>query len=239
MITYQKTNAWQTPVLIAVIACAVVGAGVYMLAGRGEPDATTQVDAGASAPVMASTQPTTTSQNTNMAPSAPTLLADGRPSDVAPGVWNALNKAVANKPQLKPEVEKVISYMRFQRSFEYWQSLENTRDVQQRRQLGQSMLDEMPARLSKGEFTMSEALMMVAALMSDLEPDEKRREQQIEEWSRKLAAVSPQPADDAQLQEIQKRTEDRRIVPGLLMENPNPDQAQLEKALEERMRIAP
>ncbi|RZI85943.1 MAG: hypothetical protein EOP38_03080 [Rubrivivax sp.] len=240
MITYENSKSWQRPVAIALIGGAVIAGGIWMWGGSSGTDATTPVAESASQPVASNTTANSGQDlSTPTAPVAPTTLADGRPSDFSPAVWNVLNKAMTNKPYLKPEVEKVMSYMRFQRSFEYWQSLENTRDVQQRRQLGQSMLEQMPDRLAKGEFTMSEGLMMATALLSDIEPDEKKRELLVEDWGKKFAAVAPQPTDDAQLQELQKRTEDRRIVPGLLTESPNPDQAQVEKALEERMRISP
>lgn len=236
MITYRNKNSWQRPAAAALVGSVAVGLGVWWWSGQSESTVTTPVTPAASGVEQAqSTAPGLTAPTT-MA-SAPTILADGRPSDVAPSVWSALSKAIANKPHLKPEVDKVVSYMRFQKQFEYWQTLEGTRDVQQRRQLGQSLLDEMPGRLSQGEFTMNEAQMMVGALMSDLEPDEKKREQIIEDWNRKLAQAAPQPTEDAQLMEIQKRVEDRRIVPGLLTEGPTPDQSKLEQALEERTRL--
>lgn len=236
MITYRNKNSWQRPAVAALVGSVAVGLGVWWWSGHTESTATTPVTPAASGAEQA--QSTAPSVAVPMATtSAPTILADGRPSDVAPPVWSALSQAIAHKPHLKPEVDKVVSYMRFQKQFEYWQTLEGTRDVQQRRQLGQSLLEEMPARLSGGEFTMSEAQMMVGALMSDLEPDEKKREQVIEDWNRKLAQAAPQPTEDAQLMEIQKRVEDRRIVPGLLTEGPTPDQSKLEQALEERTRL--
>jgi hypothetical protein len=238
MITYRNKNSWQRPVVVALIGCVAVGVGVWWWSGHSDSTATTPVSSAASGAMESSTPSMNTGMSApTMAASAPTVLSDGRPSDVAPSVWLTLSKAVANKPHLKPEVEKVVSYMRFQHSFELWQTLEGTRDQQQRRQLGQSMLEEMPSRLSKGEFTMSEAQMMITALLSDVEPDEKKREMLIEDWTKKLAFAAPQPTDDAQLQMIQKQVEDRRIVPGLLTEGPTPDQAKVEQALEERMRL--
>jgi hypothetical protein len=243
MITYRNKNSWQRPLVIALVGSVAVGVGVWAWMGHSASDTATQEDASSTVAAATALMAVATANGQNpssasMAASAPTLMSDGRPSDIAPAVWAALNKATAAKPHLKPEVEKVVSYMRFQHSFEYWQTLEGTRDEQQRRQLGQSMLDEMPERLKNGEFTMGESLMMITALLSDLEPDEKKRELLIEDWSKKLAFAAPQPTDDAQIQELQKRTEDKRIVPGLLTEGPNPDQAKLEQALEERMRAS-
>jgi hypothetical protein len=236
MITYRNKNSWQRPLVIALIGSVAVGGGVWWWMGHSGSDATTQVASSASGASASSGMGTTSGSGMGMAvesaPSAPLNAPNGSPSDFQPAVWAALNKAMTNKPQLKPEIERVMSYMRFQRSFEYWQSLEDTRDVQQRHQLAQSMLNEMPSRLSKGEFTMSEALMMVTALLSDLEPDEKRREQQVEDWGKKLNQAAPQPTEDAQVLELQKRAEDKRIVPGILAEwSSNPDQNRLESAL--------
>ncbi|MDI1258872.1 hypothetical protein [Aquabacterium sp.] len=238
MITYQSKNSWQRPLLIALIGSAVVGTGVWWFAGHSGPDATTQVSSAASEP-MAATSSTVAPTTPALAVSTdPTILSDGRPSDFTPGVWSALDKAMKSKPQLKPEVDKVLSYMRFQRSFEQWQSLEDARDAQQRHQLAQSLLNQMPDRLAKGEFSLSEALMMTTVLLSDLEPDEKKREQQVEEWGKKMAFAAPQPTDDAQVQAEQKKVEDLRILPGLLTEGPNPDPAKVQQALEERSRLS-
>jgi len=117
--------------------------------------------------------------------------------------------------------------------------MEDARDVQQRHQLARSILEQMPDRLARGEFSMSESLMMGTVLMSDLEPDEKKREQMVDDWGKKLALTVPQPADDAGVMEQQKRVEDLRLLPGtILTEGPNPDPAVVQKALEERSRIS-
>lgn len=236
MITYQAKNSWQRPLLIALIGSAVVGTGVWWFAGHSDSDATTQVSTSASEPVAAPTSGTVTA--TPVSTPEVTILSDGRPSDFTPGVWSALESAMKNKPQLKPEVDKVLSYMRFQRSFEQWQALEDARDVQRRHQLARGLLEEMPGRLAKGEFSMGESLMMVTVLLSDLEPDEKKREQQVEEWGKKMALTVPQPTDDAQVQAEQKKVEDLRILPGLLTEGPNPDPVKVQQALEERSRLS-
>ena len=239
MITYQSKNSWQRPLLIALIGSALVGTGVWWFAGHSGSDATTPVSTTASEPMAAAASGTATPATPALAGSTdPTVLSDGRPSDFAPGVWSALEKAMTNKPQLKPEVDKVLSYMRYQRSFEQWQSLEDARDAQQRHQLAQSLLNQMPDRLAKGEFSLSEALMMTTVLLSDLEPDEKKREQQIDDWGKKMALTTPQPMDDTQVQAEQKRVEDMRVLPGLLTESPNPDPAKVQQALEERSRIS-
>lgn len=237
MITYQSKSSWQRPLAIVVIGSAVVGTGIWWFSGHSGSDATTQVSAAPSEPV-ASTLPATTAPTTTTTVDT-TVQADGRPADVAPGIWAALDSAAKSKPALKPEVDKVLSYMRFQRQFEQWQAMEDSRDAAQRHQLARNILAEMPDRLSRGEFSMSESLMMATVLMSDLEPDEKKREQQVDEWGRKMAQAVPQPADEAQILEQQKRVEDLRLLPGtILVESPNPDPAVVQKALEERSRIS-
>jgi hypothetical protein len=238
MITYQSKNSWQRPLVIALIGSAVLGTGVWWFAGHSESDATTPVTDSASQSMGTSTTgmaaPATPTLNSS---TDPTVLSDGRPSDLAPAVWSALDQATKSKPQLKPEVEKVVSYMRFQRSFERWQSLEDARDAQQRHQLAHSLLAELPDRLGKGEFSMNEALMMVAVLMSDLEPDEKKRDQQIEEWGKKMALAVPQPTDDAQVQAEQQKVTDKRMIIDALAETP-PDPAKVQQALEIRSRLS-
>jgi hypothetical protein len=237
MISYQTKNSWQRPLVIALIGSAVVGTGVWWFSGHNGKDATTQVASSASEPMASATVGTASAPVTASTEAA--ILPDGRPADVAPGVWTALDHAVKNKPALKPEVDKVLSYMRFQRQFEQWQAMEDSRDGQQRHQLARTMLEQLPDRLSRGEFSMSEALMMATVLMADLEPDEKKREQQVDEWGKKMALAVPQPTDDAQIAEQQKRVEELRLLPGtILTEGPNPDPVVVQKALEERSRIS-
>ncbi|RZL03172.1 MAG: hypothetical protein EOP36_05915 [Rubrivivax sp.] len=236
MISYQTKNSWQRPLVIALIGSAVVGTGVWWFSGRTGSDATTQVTPSASEPMASSS--IAAPMSTASAPDT-AILADGRPADVAPGVWSALDKAVKNRPALKAEVDKVLSYMRFQRQFEQWQTMEDSRDAQMRHQLARGLLEQMPDRLARGEFSMSESLMMATVLISDLEPDEKKREQQVEDWGKRMAQAVPQPTDEAQVVEQQKRVEDLRILPGtILTEGPNPDPAVVQKALEERSRIS-
>lgn len=238
MITYQSKNSWGRPLLIALVGSVAVGMGVWWWQGHSDGGPTTPI----AAVTAESTAPSTVASGTqNAAPAvavATTILSDGRPSDFSPGVWSALSKAAANKPQLKPEVDKVISYMRFQRDFERWQAMEDSRDAQQRHQLARSMLEQMPDRLAKNEFSMSESLMMVTVLLSDVEPDEKKREQQIEDWSKKMNLAAPQPSDEAQILALQQNTDAMRIVPGILSESSSPDPAKVEQALLERSRIS-
>ncbi|MGH6648808.1 hypothetical protein [Aquabacterium sp.] len=239
MISYQTKNSWQRPLLIALIGSAVVGTGVWWFSGHSGTDATTQVAAPASESQASSTFGSAGGTPVPTGAPEPAILSDGRPADVAPGVWSALDKAVKNKPALKPEVDKVLSYMRFQKQFEQWQAMEDTRDAQQRRQLAKSILEQMPDRLARGEFSMSESLMMATVLMSDLEPDEKKREQQLDDWGKRMALAVPQPTDDAQMQAEIQRVEDLRMLPGtILTGEANPDPAVVQKALEDRSRIS-
>ncbi len=166
-------------------------------------------------------------------------------ADVTPDALAILKAAMVKQPNSAGEAERVVSYLNYQHRFEYWQSLEGSRNVQQRHQLAESLLEEMPARLAKSEFSMPESLMMIAVLLADLEPDETKREQRLQEWQGKLNAVAPQPAefDEHMMLEKQRVTEFKRAQAVAFAEwqtlpPEQRTQAKLEEALEAARRAS-
>jgi hypothetical protein len=171
------------------------------------------------------------------AASTPTVLADGRPSDFTPEDWAALKAAMSSQPNGKAEMERVVTYLRFQRSFEQWQALADSRDVQQRHQLAESLLTQVPDRLSKGEVTLGEALLLSTALLTDLESDERLREQRLIQMRNKFEALAPQPDAEQAAREAERQTEFKRRQSAIVASwqaqpEGKRDQAALERDLE-------
>ena len=165
------------------------------------------------------------------------MLSDGRPSDFSPEDWAALKAAMSTQANSKAELERVVAYLRFQRNFEKWQSLADSRDVQQRHLIAQNLLDQLPERLTKGEVTMGEALVLSSALVADMEPDARLREQQLIALRGKLDAVAPradaeQLARDAERQAEFKRRQAAIVAAWQAKPEGSRDQAALERDLE-------
>jgi len=207
MITYQRYKPWHMAVAALAVASAAGGAywflgqsgdvqsGVVLADNKDSPPGWPQASTGVQADGMAS---------------APTILSDGRPSDVQADDWSALNAALAKQSMPKTEAERIVGYLRFQHSFEAWQSLDETKDAKKRRAMAQALLAELPDRQAKGEFTAIEGTLMSTVLMADLEPDESKREKRLEELQAKLTANMAAEGDEQAQQAKARQTELKR-----------------------------
>jgi len=140
----------------------------------------------------------------------PAMADDGRPTDVDPADWNALNGALDKAGIEKKEGQRILSFLRFQHSFEAWQNLDETKDADRRRRVGEALIAEIPERLKSSEFTAIEANLMGAVLIAGVETDEQVRAKRMEEWQAHLNQVSPVPTDEKTLQAQFKQTEAAR-----------------------------
>ena len=193
MITYQTSKSKQWTV--ALLAAAGVAAAGYWFWQGGEPSETS------SGVVLATNQggaikPTPTVEaEIDQELKGPPVTEDGRPSDVSSDDWKALQATLARQGAPKGEAERIVSYLRYQRSFENWQQLDQEKDAQKRRLMAQSLLAEIPERMAKGEFSAIEGQMMSAVLLTETTSDEAERTRIIEQWQLKLASIAS-PLDD-------------------------------------------
>lgn len=207
MITYQRYKPWHMAVAALAVASAVGGAywflgqpsdvqsGVVLADNKGSPPGWPQASTGTEGEGL---------------PPAPTILSDGRPSDVQSDDWAALNAALEKQSMPKAEAERIVSYLRFQHGFEAWQSLDETKDAKKRRTMAQALLAELPDRQAKGEFTVIEGTLMSTVLMADLELDETKREKRLEEMQTKLNANLAAEGDEQVQQAKARQTELKR-----------------------------
>ncbi|WP_294635851.1 hypothetical protein [uncultured Aquabacterium sp.] len=192
MITYQQSRPTQRLLLVAVVA-AIAGGGLWAYFRSDAPPA----QESASAPgAQAQADSTVTSP---FASAQDSLTPDGRPIHIQPDEWQALNAALKRQPDPRTEALRIASYVRYQHDFEFWQSTIDSKNVAARHQLAEQLLAQLPDRVAKGEFTGMEAVLMGTVLLGDLEPDEVKRQQRIDEWTQKLGTVAPQPSDEKQL----------------------------------------
>lgn len=200
MITYDRSRTWQ--VAAAVLLVLAIGGGYWLFGSSGDAPsdgvklADGQAGEGWIKPGVGQDGPVGSL-------GAP-LEADGRPTDVQPEDWAALNAALAKQGQNKAEAERIVSFVRFQRHFEAWQTLDDTKDVKKRQSMARALLDEMPERMKTGEFTPMETAMISAVLVNGLEEDEAKRAVLMESWGTKLQIMSSM-TEDEQAQKAQAR----------------------------------
>jgi hypothetical protein len=204
MITTYDDNPkiWQRTWFLALLVGAAVGAGVWWWQAK----APSRVPDAAKEGVQAA-KPKNGSQATPdlalLVP--PTVGNDGRPSDFAPEEWAALKSAMAQTPNPRAELERVVKYLRFQKAFEQWQSLQDAPDVLARRKLAEKLLEQIPERLAQSEVTAGEAALLQSALLADIEPNEGLRETRQQQELEKLKASAPAPEVDLCFPEYKRR----------------------------------
>lgn len=236
MITYDnETKLWQRTWILAMVLGAGVGVGAWWWQTHA---AVSVVEPAASKPEPV-TQPVARSapKADSALLVAPQVMEDGRPSDFTPEDWAALKEAMSKTANPRSELERVVKYLRFQKGFEQWQSLQDSPDASKRRQLAQRLLEQIPDRVKQAEVTMGEAQMLATALWTDLEPNEDVRKQRIEQALSALNAASPQPDAEQTVREAAQIKEYKRREAAILAdyqgrpENQR-DQAKLEQALD-------
>lgn len=206
MITYQRSKSWQIAAAVAVVA-AVAG-GIYWFTGSsGEHAGVVLADNKASGAGWVQAGVGSDDLATSLKAQ---MTADGRPADVGSEDWSTLNSVMSKLGHPKQEAERIVSYLRYQRTFEAWQTLDETKDSKRRQFAAKALLGELPDRLSSGEFTVIEANLMGAVLLADIETDENMRNKLLEELQGKFNVISPITADEQQLQLKSRQTELKR-----------------------------
>ncbi len=235
MISYENPKLWQRTWVLAM----ALGGGVGVAAWWWQTHASAQFDEPvpvskvAAVPEVA--KPATKIDSALLV--APKVMEDGRPSDFTPEDWAALKEAMSKTANPRSELERVVKYLRFQKGFEQWQSLQDSPDVTTRHQLARRLLEQIPERLKQAELTMGEALMLESALWADLEPNEDIRKQKLEQAQAALNGAAPQPeaeqqVRDAALQKEYKRREAAILADFQARPENQRDQVKLEQALE-------
>lgn len=234
MITYQNDKIWQRPWFLAIVGCAAVaGAVLWWMAHKDAPPDTAT---GASNTASGWLTPGTGSSNstpTSGGNTAP-LLAEGRPTDVPETDWNALKGALSKQPgNAEAEAARVVDYLRYQKRFEYWQTTEGNKSPKERAALALALLDEIPARLAKGEFTVAEAVLMNTVLITESEPNETVRQQRIAAMQEQLLKLAPPQDDEKLLRQAERDTEQKRLVATTFAEwQAKPDASRTQATLE-------
>ncbi len=207
MITYQNARWWQSTWLIFLVVASVAGGAWWWASSQAQAPAS---GSAAGQPAQHAARQPKVPDSAILVP--PTVMDDGRPSDFSPEDWAALKVAMSKTPNPRAELERIVKYLRFQKGFEQWQSLDASGDLAKRRQLAQRLLEQVPERLKQSEMTYGEAMLVQSALLADLEPNEELRKPKLEALQEQLKAASPQvdpqqAARDDDLEREYKRRE--------------------------------
>ncbi len=182
-------------VLFAAAAVAVIGAGAYWITSGSS--SSTEGGVVLSSESGLPGWPQASTGNPEPADELrPAVLSDGRPSDVSTDDWAALQAALAKVGVPAAEAERIVSYNRYQRSFESWQNLDQTEEASRRRRAAQALMNELPAHVGRGEFTLLEAVLIGSALIAEIEPDTARRTARLDTWQAEVLTVLPVPTED-------------------------------------------
>lgn len=201
--TYENPKLWQrTWFLVVVLVGAAIGAGIWWWQTHGSTP-----DAGPTLHIAARPAMPRTAIVEAAILAAPKVMDDGRPTDFSPEDWSALKEAMAKTPNPRAELERVVKYLRFQKGFEQWQSLQDGPDVLARRKLAEKLLEQLPERLKQAEVTYGEALLLQEALMKDIYPDLSPElfKERMKEAEARFADAAPKAEPDLRLPEYKRR----------------------------------
>lgn len=242
MISYQEsTKFWQRSWFAALIGGLAVGGGVWWWQSHQDAEQAAEAASSVQAPTASGPQrPVFTTPVASTGPaSAPTVLPDGRPSDFTPEDWAALKAAMSSQPNGQAEMARVVAYLRFQRSFEQWQALADSRDAAKRHALAESLLTQLPERMNKGEVTSGEALLLSNALLTDLQPDENLREARLADMRTRLQASVPQSDAEQAARDREKLRDYQRLASAIMADwESKPEASRSQVALERDLAAA-
>jgi len=226
MISYESPQFWQRTWPLALLLGVGVGGGIWwwQTHGTAAPGAVASEQA-SSAP---SAKPPAKQEMALLVP--PKVLDDGRPADFSAEDWAAMKEAMSKTANPRAELERVVKYLRFQKGFEQWQTLQDAPDVATRHQLAQRLLEQVPERMRQGELTMGEAMLLESALWADLEPNEAVRKQKLDEAQAMLTTAAPQPDAEQQAREASMLAEYKRREAAILADYQTKPEAQRNQA---------
>jgi len=237
MIKYQQSGNRSLVIAGGALLAVALAAG-WWLTSRNEP-ARPDAVADASAPSL---WPQAGVGEDAAEPLTQPVLGDGRPADVSEQEWAALLAVMARQGQTKEDALRLVSYVRYQRGFEKWQTVDADKDARLRRRMAENLMNELPDRLKQGEFTLMEAAFMGAALIADLETDDALRNKALIQWQMKMATLVPDFENDVAIAKLSRDTEWKRLQATAYSEwqaQTDPAQrtpARLEQSMEEARR---
>ncbi len=188
MISIQHSSGWGKKAALAGLALVLVGVVVWW----SSPSDSTQTPAPEAAASALQTE--------NLA-SAPMAVVDEEAPASEMGDTAALGQAMGAQTDGQAQLNRVISFLRFQREFEKWQAMQGDGDLAVRTSLGQKLLARLPEHIANSSMTLPEGDIVCGMILTDIESNEALRDSSIQSCQAKLKTVAPKMDT---LQEVKK-----------------------------------
>ena len=111
-----------------------------------------------------------------------------RPDYVSPAEWYILKQVADRHNKPEQELVRMVNYLRFTKLLERWQSNEplpeSTRHV-----LAETLLDAVPARVTKGDMNVNQAQKLQVSLINGLEQNPDMRRERLAEESARIGVL--------------------------------------------------
>jgi len=178
MISIQQSSGWGMKAVLSGVVLVLVGVIVWWFSQSDAPQPQAP-DAAASA------------VQTHDWASAPTAAAAEQATASEMVDTAALGQAMGNQADGQAQLNRVITFLRFQREFEKWQGMQGEGDLAVRTSLGQKLLEHLPEHIANSSMTLPEGEFVCGMILTDIESNEALRESSIQSCQAKLKAVAP------------------------------------------------
>ncbi|MCC2639298.1 MAG: hypothetical protein K0Q68_3017 [Moraxellaceae bacterium] len=98
-----------------------------------------------------------------------------RPAFVSETEWQVLREVARQRVDYERELLRIVNNLRFHKLLERWRAQAAAGDTPGRRALAGQLLDELPLRVRREEYSVAEAEKLQHELLAALEPDPARR----------------------------------------------------------------
>jgi hypothetical protein len=109
-----------------------------------------------------------------------------RPDFVSPLEWQVLQQVSGNHDKPDQELTRLVNRLRFAKLRELWEAQADTGNDEQRRQLGNQLLEDLPSRVKNREIAPAHAQQLQASILETLIDDPQQRRQRAAEEARRL-----------------------------------------------------
>ncbi len=200
------SNSLRRSKAVAVLAaCTLAGAVLWAW-----PSAKDRSPPAPSTLATAAPRPAPQQQPPAAAPSAlsaaspdTTLSAASVPEGLTPQEWAELRQALADTPDAASELQRIARWLGFQRRGQRFQDALHRQDHgPEALALARQIDEEIDTHLAQGELSGPEALALKSAVLTELEPDARAREQALAAWRQaqvNKAGSAADPRDAAYL----------------------------------------
>ncbi len=190
MISIQQSSGWGMKAALSGVVLVLIG-GVVWWSSQSDAPKPLAPDAAASA-----------AQTHNWASVPVAVAAEEAPASEMVDTA-ALGQAMGKQADGQAQLNRVISFLRFQREFEKWQGMQGDGDLAVRTSLGQKLLAHLPEHIANSSMTLPEGEFVCGMILSDIESNEALRESSIQSCQAKLKAVAPKMDTAQEMKKIE------------------------------------